>query len=75
MSKVTITFTLPDERLEHADAIHGSAWRYIVYELSMFLRNKLKHGHEFKNADQALEAVKEQLWLECKDANLDPWQD
>lgn len=75
MPKITMTFTLPEERSEHASALHGADWKGVVYEVSMFLRNTLKYGHEYKSADAALEAVKEKLWTECNDNNLDPWED
>ncbi len=73
MPNATLSFSLPEERAEHFDAIHGGDWRNVVYELSMFLRNALKHGHEYKTADDALEAVKTKLWDECNDSHLDPW--
>lgn len=75
MPKATLNFKLPEETPEYKDAIHGGDWKSIVYEVSMFLRNKLKHGHEYKTADEALEAVRDALWDECKENNLDPWQD
>lgn len=74
MPKATISFTLPEEHDEHQAAIHGQDWKHIVYEVSMFLRNKLKYGHEFKSADEALEAVRTHLWDECNDYKLDPWE-
>lgn len=75
MPKVTISFNLPEEAHEHKDAIHGADWKGIVYELSTLLRNKLKYGHEYKTADEALEAVRDALWEECRENNLDPWAD
>jgi len=75
MPKATMTFNLPEERYEYACAIHGADWKSIVYEVSMFLRNKLKHGHEYKTADEALEAVKAELWEECNASGLDPWSE
>ncbi len=75
MPKATLTFDLPEEQVEHASAVHGAEWKFIVYEVSMFLRNALKHGHQYNSADEALEAVKTALWDECKSYNLDPWED
>jgi hypothetical protein len=75
MSKATLSFTLPEERAEHACAVHGAEWKSIVYELSMFLRETLKYGHKYKTADDALEAVKDRLWQECNASHLDPWGD
>lgn len=75
MPKVTMTFSLPEEKYEHRCAVHGATWKNIVYEVDMFLRNHLKHGHEFKTADDALQAVRDHLWEECKAESLDPWED
>jgi hypothetical protein len=72
--KVTISFNLPEERYEHENAIRGADWRNIVYELTVFLRNKLKYGHEYKSADEALEDVRKTLWDECNSNHLDPWE-
>lgn len=75
MPKSRLEFNLPEEQSEFNAAIHGMDWKLIVYDLSLFLRNKLKYGHEFKTADDALEAVKTELWEQCKSSNLDPWSD
>jgi hypothetical protein len=75
MPKVTMTFSLPEERAEHADALHGAEWKAIVYDLSVNLRNHLKYGHMFKTPDEALEAIRTLLWDDCKEVGLDPWQD
>jgi predicted nucleotidyltransferase len=73
--KATLTFNLPEERYEHEVAINGHKWKSIVYELSILLRNKLKHGNDYKTPDEALEDIKTTLWNECRDADLDPWGD
>jgi len=75
MPKVSLTFNLPDERIEYLCAMHGEDWKLIVYDLAMFLRNALKYGHTFKTADEAFEAAKAALWERCKTSNLDPWGD
>jgi hypothetical protein len=70
-----LEFKLPEEQCEYKVAVQGGTWKSIVYDLSMFLRNSLKHGHTYKTADEALEAVKEFLWDECREENVDPWSD
>lgn len=75
MSKVTINFKLPEEGVEYREAVHGGEWKAIVYEVAMFLRNKLKYGHEFKSASEALEATRDVLWSECEGVRLDPFED
>jgi hypothetical protein len=75
MPKVTMTFSLPEEQIEHDAALHGAEWKSIVYDLAVNLRTHLKYGHTFKTPDEALEAIKTLLWDDCNDAGLDPWQD
>jgi hypothetical protein len=43
MSVATLTFTLPDERDEHYTAINAGRYRSVIYEMQMYLRNKLKY--------------------------------
>lgn len=75
MPKAKLEFNLPEESYEYKNAVNGSTWHGIVYEVDMFMRNSLKHGHTFKSADEALEAVREKLWDECKADGVDPWSD
>jgi hypothetical protein len=75
MSKAILEFNLPEEQSEYYCTIHGADWKAIVYDLSMFLRDKLKYGHKYKNADETLEAMKEFLWTQCNESHLDPWED
>jgi hypothetical protein len=74
MPKAILTFHLPKEEIEYLDAMHGSEWKGIVNLVDVYLRNALKYGHTYKNAKEALEAVKKELWDLCQERNLDPWQ-
>lgn len=74
MPKATLTFNLPDEQYDYQNATNGGKWHGIAYDISMFLRNKLKYGHDYKTADEALEAVKSEFWDLCQAENLDPWE-
>lgn len=75
MPKATLTFNLPEENAEYRQAVYGGEWKSVVYEVDMLMRNALKHGHQYKTADEALQAVRDHLWNECKEYNLDPWTD
>jgi hypothetical protein len=75
MPKAILTFKLPEEQYYYDAASNGTAWKSIVGELALLLRSKLKYGHTYKTVDEALEDVKQVLWQECQDANLDPWSD
>ena len=69
--KATITFDLPDERQEHDMAIHGADYHAAIWELDQFLRDALKYGHQYKTADDALEAVRNRLHEELEGV---PWE-
>jgi hypothetical protein len=59
--KATLEFTLPEEASEHRDAMDGYKWRAACQETRYYIRTLLKHGHQFKTPDEALEAVKKLL--------------
>lgn len=42
--KATLEFNLPEEDQEHQDALYGSRWRSVVFELDQRLRSRDKHG-------------------------------
>ena len=42
--KATLTFNLPEERYEHARAIHASEAFGTLFDIDQHLRNVVKHG-------------------------------
>ncbi len=56
-----LIFSLPEEVEEHEMAIKGGDWKATVADIEEWLREKLKYGHEFKSADEALEAARKEL--------------
>jgi len=61
MPKATLTFNLPEEQEEHQMALKGAEWQNTVWEMDQWFRNKLKHGHGFKSAEEALEEGRVEL--------------
>ena len=57
--KATLEFNLPEEECEHNDAINGQTWHCIVQSIDEHCRSWLKHGHSFKTADEAIQAVRD----------------
>jgi len=57
----TLSFQLPEESTEHKLAVNGAEIAYQVRAVDQQLRNWLKHGHEFKTADEAITATREML--------------
>ena len=76
MPKATLQFDLPEEHQEHQDAIHGSEWKDVVWDIDQFLRNKLKYEmHEYndKSCYDIFEEIRSELWeiINSKNLNLD----
>ena len=59
--KSILSFNLPEEEYEFRLAQEGTKWKEVVREIDTFLRNKLKYGHDFKSADEALETLRKLL--------------
>ena len=68
--KATLTFSLPDEQIEHYNAINGGGFRYCLQELDGELRNRLKHGHVFEDPTDALLAIRKHLHDLIQDNDL-----
>jgi hypothetical protein len=59
--KATLEFNLPEDENEFRLQSHGVDWALVAFEMDACLRRWLKHGHNFKTADEALEGVREAL--------------
>ena len=68
--KATLSFNLPEESIEHLDALHGHEWKAIVYSLHNGLRNAIKHGHNYKDVESALEDFFNSITYEVMDRGL-----
>lgn len=44
MAKASITFSLPEEKTEHLNALHGGLYKAVIYQLDLWLRNLAKHN-------------------------------
>lgn len=65
--KATLEFDLPEEREEHEVAVHAMDWHLCVWDIAQWLRSKLKFGHDFENAKDALEAARDYLYVVMED--------
>lgn len=54
--KTTLEF---DNRSEAITAIKGPDYHSCLWDLDQDLRNKLKHGHKMKDADEVMEYVRD----------------
>jgi len=57
-----LEFNIPEEKDEFKMAIRGFDYWVVLWDLSQWLRGKLKYDHEYKTADEALEAVQTELY-------------
>lgn len=64
---------IPGERCEATLTFHGVDWALCLSDLDQAVRNKLKYGDEFKDADEALRWVREEIQgiLEARNLTLD----
>lgn len=68
--KATLSFNLPEDAVEHRQALDGGGWESVVFSVDQFCRNALKYGHEVKTADDVFENIREKLRSEMEDGGL-----
>jgi hypothetical protein len=61
--KAKLEFNLPEDQSLFDAACKATDLRSAVSDFDNELRNWIKHGHDFKNADDALEKVRESLYV------------
>lgn len=61
MPEYVIKFNLPKEENEFKLAQRGKDYYCIIHEVLQEIRGYLKYGHQFKDADEALEKIRETL--------------
>jgi hypothetical protein len=59
--KATLEFDLQIEEQEHLDAINGTRWKILLSDFEQTLRNYSKHGHQFKDVEDCLIKLREEL--------------
>ena len=65
--EATLKFNLPEEQSECDIAFHAMDFALAIQDLDNELRGWLKYGHKFKNADEALEKIRDVLHESLKD--------
>jgi hypothetical protein len=65
--KAALEFNLPDETVEFRLACKGASVMSVINKTLDQLRHWLKYGHEFKTANDALEAVQKFMYNELND--------
>ena len=57
--KAILEFQLPEEQIEFDIANSASGYHSTLWGLDEKLRGQIKHGHGFKDADEALAATRQ----------------
>jgi hypothetical protein len=68
----TLKFNLPEETTEHLWATNGGRMASAICEVLDKTRSWLKHGHEFKSPEEAIQGCRELLLDVAEIARGDP---
>ena len=71
MSKIYIKFDLPEEQDEFNLVNNASKLFLALSDIEQELRKYWKYGHEFKNADDAVESIRDMFYDILGEHNLD----
>ena len=66
----TLSFNLPEESLDHLDAINGTTYKVCLSELDAHLRGLQKYDHPYKTPDEVIDAIRSKLHEIVGDFNL-----
>ena len=64
--KVTVEFELPDEKYEFHNFNQANNMYEFIWEFQELLRSWYKYGHPFKDADDALDQIRNE-WFRMKE--------
>lgn len=62
MPKITFEFDLPEEEREYEVASQATKMQTFLWDYSQQLRAWHKYGHTFKDADDALNKIREEFY-------------
>jgi hypothetical protein len=69
--KAILEFDLPDEQLEFETAKNAEKMKSLIWDFGEQLRSWDKYGHNFKNADDAIDRIRANFIQCINDYNLD----
>lgn len=70
MPKAKLEYNLPEEKSDFMLASRAQGWYSTLWDLDQYLRNKLKHGNDFKSTDEALAEIRKYLHELMEDNNI-----
>ena len=68
--KATLEFDLPDDNEEYHMANKGSDMYSAMWDFSNYLRSIYKHGNDFKDAEDAVEKIRERFYEELSNEDI-----
>ena len=70
MPKVTFEFDLPEEQTEYEIASQANHMHSFLWDFSQQLRAWQKYSHDFKDADDALNKIREEFYRLINDNQI-----
>lgn len=71
MPKATFTFNLPEEENEYKIMSQAPNTQRMLWDFSQQLRSWYKYSHDFKDADDALDKIREEFYRLLNEYQLD----
>jgi hypothetical protein len=71
MPKAILEFNLPDEQHEYNVVTQASRVQSFVWDFSQQLRSWDKYHHDFKDADDALDKIREEFYRLLNEHNVE----
>ena len=68
--KAKLIFNLPEEQEEFNDAVNGTAFKSVVWELDQYMRSQLKHGDLADDVHDKVQEIRDQLHSILNDNNV-----
>ena len=69
--KAILEFNLPDDHNEYQVATQAPKVQSFLWDFSQQLRSWYKYHHDFKNADDALDKIREEFYRLLNHHNID----
>jgi len=72
MPRAILSFRLPEDQIEHADAVHGGEWRAIVEEVYELARTRAEHSEDDTEQTQWAQ-VRDEISQAVQARGLEMW--
>ena len=70
MPIATLSFTLPEERTEHDQAVRGADWYLLVVELLEHIRTRTRHTELTERQHEVYDHIRDTIHTIARDRNL-----